>query len=275
MPAPIRSIEEGILDQRAITAAAHLIRDYRLQRRPLPALDTAARPGDESQAYAVQDALHTLLQPALGRLSGHKIGCTTAVMQAFLKIPNPCAGGVFERTVHATPARVPHADFVRAGVECEMVVRLGRDLPASPQPYTRASVHAAVSEIMAGMEIVDDRYVDYKSLDTPTLIADDFFDAGCVLGVPLRDWRTLDLGTLAGVTWINGVEVGRGHGADVMGHPFEALAWLANNLSRRGQGLRAGEFVFTGSVVETKWVNRGDHVVMEIDHLGRVEAVFE
>jgi 2-oxo-3-hexenedioate decarboxylase/2-keto-4-pentenoate hydratase len=77
------------------------------------------------------------------------------------------------------------------------------------------------------------------------------------------------------VTWINGVEVGRGRGADVMGHPFEALAWLANSLARRGKSLQAGEFVFTGSVVETKWLQRGDRVVMEIERLGKVEAVFE
>ena len=128
---------------------------------------------------------------------------------------------------------------------------------------------------MAGMEIVDDRYVDYKSLDTPTLIADDFFDAGCVLGAAVTQWRNLDLSALAGVTRINGVEVGRGRGADVMGHPFEALAWLATNLARRGQSIRAGEFVFTGSVVETKWVNRGDRVEMQIEGLGTVEAVFE
>jgi 2-keto-4-pentenoate hydratase len=60
-----------------------------------------------------------------------------------------------------------------------------------------------------------------------------------------------------------------------MGHPFEALAWLANNLAARGQGIKRGEFVFTGSVVETKWVNRGDRVEMEIERLGPVEAVFE
>ena len=128
---------------------------------------------------------------------------------------------------------------------------------------------------MAGMEIVDDRYVDYKSLDTPTLIADDFFDAGCVLGAPVTDWRRLDLSALTGVTRINGVEVGRGRGADVMGHPFEALTWLANNLARRGQSIKAGQFVFTGSVVETKWVNRGDQVEMELGGLGGVEAWFD
>jgi len=264
-----------LMNPTAVAATAQTIRDHRLGRRPLPGLPPENRPEDEAQAYAVQEALHRLLEPNLGPVCGHKIGCTTAVMQAFLKIPNPCAGGVFATSVHASPARIDHAQYLHVGVECEMVVRLGADLPRSDQPYTRASVAGAVAEIMAGMEIVDDRYVDYRSLDTPTLIADDFFDAGCVLGAPVRDWRALDLTALAGVTSINGVEVGRGRGADVMGHPFEALAWLANSLSRRGRGLKAGEFVFTGSVVETKWVNRGDRVVMEIDRLGRVEAVFE
>ena len=263
------------MHQNDLAAAARTIRDHRLARRPLPPLPPAARPEDETQAYAVQDALHALLVPELGAVCGHKIGCTTPVMQAFLRIPNPCAGGVFAATVHSSPARVAHAQYLHVGVECEMVVRLGRDLPASDLPYTRASVADAVVACMAGMEIVDDRYVDYKTLDTPTLIADDFFDAGCVLGEPVRDWRALDLTALTGITCINGTEVGRGRGADVMGHPFEALAWLANNLSRRGRGLVAGQFVFTGSVVETKWVNRGDRVEMEIEGLGRVEAVFE
>jgi 2-oxo-3-hexenedioate decarboxylase/2-keto-4-pentenoate hydratase len=259
----------------AAARAAHLIRDHRLGRRPLPMLDAGTRPADETQAYAVQSALHGLLQPTLGPVVGHKIGCTTPVMQAFLDIPNPCAGGVFERTVHASPARVRHADYLHVGVECEIAVRLGRDLPASGAPYDRASVSAAVQACMAGMEIVDDRYVDYKSMDTPTLIADDFFDAGCVIGAPVSDWSALDLAAASGVTFINGVEAGCGRGGDVMGHPFEALAWLANQLARRGQALRAGEFVFTGSVVETKWVQQGDRVVMRIDGLGEVEALFE
>jgi 2-oxo-3-hexenedioate decarboxylase/2-keto-4-pentenoate hydratase len=259
-----------------IREAARTIADHRLTRRPLPALAPGLRPAEEASAYRVQHALHSLLTAAgAGEVVGHKIGCTTAVMQAFLRIPNPCAGGVFASTVYRTPARVLHASFLHVGVECEIVVRLGRDLDAAGAPYTRDKVAAAVDACMAGMEIVDDRYVDYKTLDTPTLIADDFFDAGAVLGAPVTTWHALDVPSLAGVTRINGVEVGRGRGADVMGHPFEALAWLANNLAMRGERIKAGEFVFTGSVVETKWVNRGDRVEMEIDGLGRVEAVFE
>jgi 2-oxo-3-hexenedioate decarboxylase/2-keto-4-pentenoate hydratase len=259
-----------------IQRAARTIADYRLKRRRLPALDAALRPADEAAAYEVQAALHDVLTAAgLGVVAGHKIGCTTAVMQAFLRIPNPCAGGVFASTIWQTPARLRHADFLRVGVECEIVVRLDRDLAPADAPFNRDAVAHAVGACMAGMELVDDRYVDYKSLDTPTLIADDFFDAGCVLGKPVDHWRRLDLTALTGLTRINGVEVGRGCSQDVMGHPFEALAWLANNLARRGRGLRAGEFVFTGSVVETKWVNRGDRVAMTIDGLGDVEAAFD
>lgn len=263
------------MNETTIGRAARFIADQRLARIAIPRLDESMRPADEAQAYRVQDALHEMLTGAgLGAVSGHKIGCTTKVMQQFLKIPNPCAGGVFAASVHASPATVRHEDFLHVGVECEIVVRLVADLDAAQAPFSADRVGLAVGELMPGMEIVDDRYVDYKTLDTPTLIADDFFDAGCVLGTPVRDWRSLDIPALTGVTRINGVEVGRGRGADVMGHPFHALAWLANQLAARGRSLRAGEFVFTGSVVETKWVSRGDRVEMEIEGLGGVAATF-
>jgi 2-oxo-3-hexenedioate decarboxylase/2-keto-4-pentenoate hydratase len=53
-----------------------------------------------------------------------------------------------------------------------------------------------------------------------------------------------------------------------MGHPFRALAWLATALAERGQALRAGEIVLTGSVVETRWLARGDDVVVTLSGLG-------
>jgi 2-keto-4-pentenoate hydratase len=226
-------------------------------------------------AYEVQEQLHGLLgERGMGPIVGHKIGCTTAVMQAFLRIPNPCAGGVFSTAVRHDRAVFAHSDFLHVGVECEIVVWLDADLPVTLAPFDRAKVAVAVGACSTGMEVVDDRYVDYKSLDTPTLIADDFFDAAVVIGKPNRDWRSLDLSALTGVTRINDQEVGRGRGGDVMGHPLEALAWLANSLAARGEFLKRGQFIFTGSVVETKWVSRGDRVAMSIDRLGAVEAEF-
>lgn len=258
----------------AVSEAAKVLSDHRRSRKPLDHLSAPLRPVDESDAYAIQDMVHRELAGTLGPIVGHKIGCTTAVMQAFLKIPNPCAGGVFERTVYHSPAIVQHSRFVRVGVECEIVARLGADLPPAATDYTRETVTSAVDALMAGMEIVDARYVDYTKLDTPTLIADDFFNAGCVLSAPVTNWRAIDVPNIVGVTYINGVEVGRGKGSDVMGHPFAALAWLANQRSHRGLGLKRGEFVFLGSVVETKWVSAGDRVVMEIEQLGKLDVRF-
>jgi 2-keto-4-pentenoate hydratase len=223
----------------------------------------------------VQEALHGLLAAAgLGPVAGHKIGCTTPVMQAYLGIRNPCAGGVHGATVHRGEARVRHGEYLGVGVECEIAVRLGGDLGPEGAPFDRGRVAASVEAVLAAMEIVDDRYRDYRTLDVPTLIADDFFNAGCVLGAPVARWRDLDLPALTGVTRVNGAEVGRGEGRAVMGHPFEALAWFANLRARLGLALRAGEFVLLGSVVETRWVAAGDEVAVAIEGLGEVRATF-
>ena len=91
----------------ATQRTARIIADHRLNRVPLPALEEGLRPVDEKAAYQVQATLHEMLTAAgLGVVTGHKIGCTTAVMQAFLRIPNPCAGGVFASTVWQSPARL-------------------------------------------------------------------------------------------------------------------------------------------------------------------------
>ncbi|MGH6943622.1 MAG: 2-keto-4-pentenoate hydratase, partial [Geminicoccaceae bacterium] len=185
------------------------------------------------------------------------------------------AGGVPARTVQHSPIGLRHAGFLCAGVECEIAVRLAEDLPARDTPYTRDVVASAVGAVMAAIEVVDDRYLDYRSVDVPTLIADDFFNAGCVLAPPVESWRELDLAGLRGRMWINRREVGQGRGGDVLGHPLEALAWLANSSALRGRHPRAGEIVLLGSVVQTVWVEAGDLVEVEIEDLGQVSVRFD
>jgi len=128
--------------------------------------------------------------------------------------------------------------------------------------------------VMAAIELVDDRYVEWQSIGTATLAADDFFGAGSVLGKPKAPGAVADLAALSGRAIVNGSEVASGVGADVMGHPYEALAWLANNLAARGHALKAGQFVSTGSLVKTLWLAPGDHVAIEIESLGRVDVTF-
>lgn len=263
------------METRAIRHAASALSAGRLACDRMGLLPSDVRPANEAEAYSVQDALHGLLESGgFGSPAGHKIGCTTPVMQSFLGIRNPCAGAVFDSTVREGSGSFDFDRLLHPGVECEMAVRLGADLPPDDAPYDRSTVAPVVSAVMAAIELVDDRWHDYKSVDTPTLIADDFFGAGCVLGPPVTDWRGLDLTAVEGSMYINGECVGTGSGADIMGHPFEALAWLANSMAGRGRGLLAGEFVLLGSLVETKWVERGDLVTIDQPGLGTASAQF-
>jgi len=254
--------------------AAGIIATSRRNRAALKALPPELAPQDEADSYRVQRAVHDLMLPSAGALVGYKIGCTSKVMQEYLDIPHPCGGGVFARGVHDSGARLQTADFVRVGVECEIAVLLARDLAPSEEPFTAEWMMEAIEAYLPAIEIVDDRYERWETLGAPTLIADDFFAAACVLGAPRPRNRVPDLLSVNGRALINGEEAGRGTGADVLGHPHNALAWLANHLAEEGRGLHRGQIVLTGSVVKTVWLKAGDHVVMELDGLGKVEATF-
>lgn len=252
--------------------AAERLLEQRLSLTPIGPLPPELAPRSLTEGYAIQVELnHLLVDAGMGEPVGHKIGCTTPVMQAFVNINQPCAGRIFSRTVLQRRGSVPRHGFVRLGMECEIAVRLRHDLPPTAQPYDRAAVSEAVGGVMAAIELVDERYRDFRSLGVPTLVADDFFNAGCVLGEPVADWRHLDLAALRGQVWINDREIGSGLGELVMGHPLNALAWLANAQFEHGlPGLKAGEFVMLGSVVETQWLSAGDRVRIAIDGLGEV-----
>ena len=257
-----------------ILGAAQAIATARRNRSALDSLAPEIAPNDEAEGYLIQRAVHDLLLPHVGAMVGYKIGCTSPVMQRYLEIPHPCGGGVFEKGVHESGASLQASDYVRVGVECEIAVRLARDLAPSEEPFTAEWVGEAIDAYHAAIEIVDDRYVKWETLGAPTLVADDFFAAGCVLGKSVSRLAAPDLLRMNGRALINGTEAGRGTGADVLGHPHNALAWLANHLAAEGKGLHAGQIVLTGSLVKTLWLNAGDHVTMELEGLGKVEASF-
>ena len=260
----------------AIAQLVELYAAARERRRPVPVpLPPDCRPPSLEDAYRAQAALNERLSGRLGAVCGRKIGCTTPVMQRYLQIEHPCAGALHAGRTHRSPATVAFGEHWRPGVECEIAVRLGRPLPAAEAPFDRTGVAAAVASCMAAIEIVDDRYENFRALDAASLVADDFFNAGAVVGAPVSAWSGLDLAALRGVMTINGVEVGAGIGADVMGHPFEALAWLANHAAATGRPLSEGDLVLTGSIVETHWMGPGDTVRIEIESLGEAAVSFE
>lgn len=226
---------------------------------------------DIDSAYDVQAAFVGLLIEA-GRtgLVGYKIGLTSARMQAMCGIDSPIAGVILADRVHRTGARVSVNGYHRLGLEFEIGVRIGRELAPSAAPFDVATVAPAVEAVCAAIELVDDRNADYRSLDVLSLVADNSWNAGIVLGDFRPDWP--DLATVTGVIAVNGAEVDRGAGADVLGHPFAPLAWLANHLVARGSALRPGDIVLTGSLVTTRFGRAGEAYRYDVSGLGAVEV---
>ena len=260
------------MQQSEIEAAAAALAGARQSVRPLEKLPGEPESVPLADAYAIQDRLHALLEPEFGPLAGHKIGCTTTVMQEYLKIAHPCAGKVRAKTVYSEEAAVPRASLVRPGIECEIAVMLASDMPERDGGYDRAAAGDAVGEAMASIELVDERWADFTKRPTSSLVADDFFNAACILGPGVAvDPLTMD--ALTGWMKINGEPIGEGSGADILGHPMDALAWLATERAAQGRPLRSGEFVTLGSIVKTVWVEAGDRIEMEIEGLGRASLV--
>ena len=74
------------------------------------------------------------------------------------------------------------------------------------------------------------------------------------------------------VVYQDGVEIGRGVGADALGHPYEPLAWLADHLGASGRGMKAGDIVMTGSIVRTRFPDKAFSYRFDIAGLGGVEV---
>ncbi len=254
---------------KADRAAQFLLEAHR-ERRKYEALPDDISPATIDEAYDMQEAFQALLAPQRGAIVGYKIALTTPVMQRMVGFDAPAAGAVFESGVHHSPAAVKAADFVRIGAECEVAVRLTADIPASGAPYGRDGVAAAVGALMPAFELVDDRGADYGNLNFLGVAADNAWNAGVVLGTERADWQGLDLENSRGAMTINGEPAGEGYGRDVLGHPLDALAWLANTLAGRGRELKAGMLVMTGSIVSTKFLNPGDEAAFTFEGLGDI-----
>ena len=258
-------------------AIANFLADLRLHPKRLDFLPQDLRPRDEDEAYAVQFGVHERLTAAgWGRRAGWKIGCTTKVMQEFLSIGQPCGGGMLARGIHQSGASFAHNSMFKPGIECEIAVRLAASPPLAGVPYDRDSIAPYVGGVMAAAELIDERFTDFNApeVDAPTLIAEDFFHIGAILGPEVSHWQAIDLAALTGRTWIDNELRGEGKSSDVMGHPFNALAWLANRLADFGLSLNADDIVLTGSVVVTQYPGGPVRVSTEIEGLGQVVIDF-
>jgi 2-keto-4-pentenoate hydratase len=257
---------------KAEQAARRLLEAHERRERFAP-LPPELAPRDLAEAHLVQDAYVALRAQKLGGIAGYKLALTSEEMRRFVGVSEPQTGMMLESTLRRSPARVRSSDYLRLIVEFEIGIRIGDDLPAADKPFSRERVARAVGAVMPAIELADDRNADYSQLARHPLelIADNSWNEGAVFGTPVQDWKGIDLASVRGVATINGNKAGEGRGADAMGHPLDALVWLADHLAAIGRGLLRGDVVITGSIITSKTVTAGDFVRFEVEKLGTVE----
>lgn len=265
------------MNKASIGRAAQRLAKARCNGTVITLLAPADRPKTKAEGYAVQKAVHAILAAGEhGAIAGYKVGATKPEMQTYLGVDSPIAGGMYAKGIHPSGIALSRADFVAPGVECEIALTLGADLPASGAPYTRRSVAGAVAACHAAIEVADNRYKDFRAFGTPSLVADDFFHGAFVYGRPVVP--KLDLAAAKGHMTINGKRFGTGSGADLMGHPYAVLAWLANHLAETGQPLKAGHIITCGSVTPVGWFKdlpKGElRIAVAFAGLGEVQIRF-
>jgi 2-keto-4-pentenoate hydratase len=247
--------------------ASALVWDCWQNGRRLTSIPEEIRPRTREEGYAVQALLE---ERSASPLFGWKIAATSIAGQKHINVTGPLAGRLLREKAFESGASLPFGVNHMKVAEAEFAFRMGRDLPPRPQPYSVDEVLAAVETLHPAIEVPDSRFDDFTIVGAPQLIADNACAHQFVLGpAASADWRALDLvehraiGTAGELTR-------EGKGANVLGDPRLALAWLANELSGLGLTLKAGEVVTTGTCLVPLPIQPGVDVSMDFGLLGRV-----
>lgn len=238
-------------------------------KQRIPPLSTANPELSEDDAYAI--AARTLMRRGRRQI-GFKLGYTSAAMRAQMNISQPNYGVLTEDLlVPEGQGRVDSENLVHPLVEPEIALVIGRNIDGSG--HTRATIAASVDAAMASLEVVDTRYESYR-FSAVDNIADNSSSARVVLGPP-KSFARLDDLRLCGVELSSqGTAVDHGLGANALGDPLLALAWLANFLGNQGESIPAGSIVMTGGLTRAHPAAAGQCFIAEFAQLGTVSAAF-
>lgn len=253
--------------------AAAAIADGRRRGKTIGDLPESCRLADYDEIYPIMESVHRQLG---WQAVGWKVGAASKEIQGKEGLPGPAAGRLYQRGMHEAPAELGPEHFIKYRLcESEFMFRLSRDLPPRAAPYAMAEMWDAVDllypVIEIGDSVFDDWYGSTRYFGPP---ADNVGGANLVFGKPTANWRHLDLASHRIDLSSNGIPVRHGFGSAAMGHPLESLAWLANQRSFMGDGLKAGEFVSTGTCTGHLFANRGDSVRADFGELGDVRVIF-
>jgi len=177
---------------------------------------------------------------------GYKVGFTNIPVRDKMGLPDSTYGYLLDSMVLESGGTFDMAELIAPKIECEICFQL--KTPLSGKGLTIEQVLAATAGVRASFEICDARIKDWKC-PYADFFADNGFSARVILGG--TGWiapQDVDLLGVEVVLTREGVELARGKGQDAMGHPANAVAWLAGKLADRDLALEAGDLVMTGTL---------------------------
>lgn len=222
-------------------------------------------------AYAVQEFQTRAGLAAGRRLVGRKIGLTSVAVQRQLGVDRPDYGMLFEDMDVPLGEMVPPGRLIQPKVEGEVAFLMGRELVSDR--LTLADAVHAVEAVCAAIEIVDSRIEnwDIGLFDT---VADNGSSGLYALERDLHKLPGLDLDTCGMVMDQDGEAVSFGVGAACLGHPLQALVWLARTMVRCGRPLGPGDIILSGALGPMVAARPGSVYAARIAGLGGVQVGF-
>ncbi len=217
----------------------------RAERPGWPGVAPWLRPLSIADGYRLQQAVHAETAARGDRRLGWKVASTTAAGQKTFGITEPARAGLFDSGHAATLAEALARPYAAPSLECEIALVL--KAPIIGGDLSDAALADAVGSCHISCEVIDNRYGQPLEAGVPSLIADDFFQAGFVIGAANPAWREQALAEADAAIEIDG-KTYAGSARTVLS-AFDSLRWLAGKLIEAAQPLQAGEVVMTGAIV--------------------------
>ena len=257
----------------AETTAAFLL-EARRAGRVVDALPDELKPATVDEAYAAQaELVGQLVADGAGQPVGYKVGCTNRAAMELLGADGPFLGRLLAGSVFEDGATVDLASGATLAVEPEYAYVVAEAMPAGAKPYDAETVIPCLGALVPSIELVGGRYADITAVGPPSIVADNALNAGWVAGAAHGDgWSELDLAEIEVRVLVDHVELATGTATNVLGHPLNVVAWLANELNARGQRLEPGDYVTTGTCTAVERVEPGARVRCEFGALGAVSV---
>jgi len=260
------------MNKELITTLAQELYSAETSGEPIEALTARYPDITNEDAYQIQLAGMKLRLTDGHIIVGKKIGLTSKAMQAALGVFEPDYGYITDRMMVLEGDAISLGTVISPKVEPELAFVLKSDL-AGPG-VTVAQVLQATAGVMPALEIIDTRVKDWK-IKIQDTIADGASIGRVIVSGSLVPVENVDLRYMGLVLEKNGQVAGTAAGAAVLGHPANAVAWLANKLADYGISLKAGEIVMSGSFTAAYPVAAGDSICATFAGLGTVRAYFE